>query len=357
MNKTILYDLHKQSGAKLINFSGWHMPVQYEGVKIEHQAVRKSAGMFDVSHMGEIEITGTDSRRFCQYLTTNNIDRLKIKKAQYTLLCNKSGGVVDDVIVYKLSDDKFFFCVNASNTEKVYKWMLEHSDDYEVEVINRSDEYGQIAIQGPESIEILNTVFDYELNNIKRFSFDFINYGSGVILAARTGYTGEDGFELFIPVSETVEIWEELYRAGSDYGLKLCGLASRDTLRIEMAYPLYGHEIDEDISPLEAGLQKYVKFENLFIGSKELSQQHRDVVKRTLIGIEMLDRGVPRAGYRLFKKESSIGYITSGTMSPSLNKGIGMCLVDSSEDFSGDLYIEMRGKLRKVKKCELPFYN
>nr|NIP29227.1 glycine cleavage system aminomethyltransferase GcvT [Candidatus Dadabacteria bacterium]NIQ13189.1 glycine cleavage system aminomethyltransferase GcvT [Candidatus Dadabacteria bacterium] len=257
MAKTTLYDTHKKNGARIIDFAGWEMPVQFEGVIAEHNAVRNSAGIFDVSHMGEIEVIGKEAIKFCNWITTNNVEKLKENKAQYTIICNENGGVIDDVILYKFSDEHFLFCANASNTIKVNQWILDNSINYGVEIVDKSNQYSQFAVQGPNSIKILNKVFHYDLNDIPRFSFELLKFNNSSVIAARTGYTGEDGFELFITNAYAVELWNRIYDAGKIHGLKYCGLGSRDTLRIEMGYPLYGHEIDENISPLEAGLERY----------------------------------------------------------------------------------------------------
>ena len=361
MYKTALYNLHKNFGAKIIDFIGWEMPVQFEGIKQEHLSVRMNAGMFDVSYMGEIEVVGSDANEYCQLMTTNDINKLKNNKAQYSLLCNYEGGVVDDVIVYKISDERYFFCVNALNTQKVYKWFLANSSNYDVKIFNKSDIYSQFAIQGPNSISILNETFDCDFGEIKRFSFDLIRNKAFSIMIARTGYTGEDGFELFLPCSEAGDLWNKIYRVGEKYGLKFCGLGARDTLRIEMGYPLYGHEINEEITPLESGLVRFVSFDKGdFIGKEKLTEQLNGGRSKQIIGFEMIDRGIPRQGYKIFKDGEQIGLVTSGTLSPSLNKSVGIGLVNINEN-EAELYrnvgIEIRGEKRKAVVCDFPFYR
>lgn len=358
MKKTALYETHKKSGGKIVDFAGWMMPVQYEGVRKEHNAVRVNAGIFDVSHMGEIEVTGSQAEHFCQCVTTNDIEKLNEGDAQYTLICNDKGGVVDDVIIYKLKDDYYFMCVNASNTDKAYKWILEKSKAFDVQVKNTSNLYSQIAVQGPKAIDLLNSVFDQDLNLISRFSFGKLRFNDFEVIAARTGYTGEDGFELFFSWDKAENLWNKLMEIGTEFGLKPCGLGARDTLRVEMGYSLYGHEIDEDISPIEAGLKRYVNFnKGDFIGKEALLKQTENGCSRKIIGFEMEERGIPREGYRIFSNGHQIGFVTSGTFSPSLEKGIGIGLVDIDSNLSTDYKIEIRGEKKKVEVINFPFYK
>ena len=358
MSRTALYEIHKKLGAKIVEFAGWEMPVQYEGIREEHRAVRESAGLFDVSHMGEVFVTGPEAKAFTQWLTTNDVEAVKEYQAQYTLLCNREGGVVDDVIIYKFSDDKFLFCVNASNTDKDYEWIKAESGGFDVSVDNRSREYSQIAIQGPDSGKILGTLLGDGLTEVRRFRFGIFKWQGIEMIVARTGYTGEDGYEIFLPWDGGPALWESLMKAGREYGIKPCGLGARDTLRIEMAYPLYGHEIDEDINPLEAGLGRYIKLESGdFIGRDVLRKSLEDGLTQKLIGFEMVDRGIPRQGYDIYNEGHLLGSVTSGTLSPSLDKSIGMGYLKSEDAGRQKVKIEIRGTAREAEVVDFPFYK
>ena len=357
MKITSLNSIHKELGAKMVEFAGWQMPVQYEGIRQEHLAVRKSAGLFDVSHMGEIEVCGKDAIKFCQWVTTNDVNKVADFQAQYTLLCNNSGGVVDDVIIYKFSDEHFLFCVNASNSDKDFAWIKKEEDNFDVEVSDKSPEYSQIAIQGPDSKTILSKSIEQSLDNIKKFRFEVVNWKGYKMIVARTGYTGEEGFEIFLPWDGAPALWNSLMESGSEFEIKLCGLAARDTLRIEMGYSLYGHEIDEDINPLEAGLERYIKLDgDDFIGKTELLQSLDAVLKNKLIGFELLERGIPREGYNIFKNGTLLGNVTSGTLSPSLEKPIGLGYLNIKED-DDMIQIQIRDTFRDAKIVNIPFYN
>lgn len=358
MKKTALYDIHKNNKAKMVEFAGWEMPVVYSSLKKEHNAVRQNAGLFDVSHMGEIEVTGPQALDFCQHVTTNNVRSLDDYRAQYTIVCNEEGGVLDDVIIYKISDNRLFFCINASNIDKIDKWFKKQSSEFDAEVSNVSDRYSQIAIQGPKSGDILESVIGEEIRSIRRFRFAFLEWNGTEVMIARTGYTGEDGYEVFLPWEKGPELWESLLEKGKAHGLVSCGLGARDTLRIEATLPLYGHEISEEINPLEAGLDKYIKFDSDdFIGKKTLENMRESGLKRKLVGFEMTDRGIPRSEYKIHSNGDEIGFVTSGTMSPTLNKPIGLGLVNAVAELNGGIYVEIRGKKRKAKIVEIPFYN
>lgn len=358
MKKTALNDIHRKNKAKMVEFAGWEMPVVYSSLKKEHNAVRENAGLFDVSHMGEIEVTGPQAVDFCQYVTTNDVRSLDNFRAQYTIVCNENGGVLDDVIVYKISDDRLFFCINAANTDKIDKWFKKHAKSFDAEVRNVSDRYSQIAIQGPKAGDILKSVIGEEVDAIKRFRLAFLQWEGAELMVARTGYTGEDGYEVFLPWDKGPVLWEALLEKGADQGLVSCGLGSRDTLRIEATLPLYGHEISEDINPLEAGLDKYVKLDNDdFIGKEKLDKINKSGADRKLIGFEMTDRGIPRSNYRIYNDGHEVGYVTSGTLSPTLNKSIGLGLVRSDAGVNGEISVEIRGKRRKARLVEIPFYK
>ncbi len=358
MNRTSLYPIHKELGAKIVEFAGWEMPVQYEGIREEHRVVRNSAGLFDVSHMGEIFVTGPEAKAFTQWMTTNDVAAVKDFQAQYTLLCNPGGGVVDDVIIYKLSDDEFMFCVNASNTDKDYEWIKAESGGFNVSVDNRSREYSQIAIQGPDSGKILGKLLGEELSGVGRFRFKPFQWRGMEMIVARTGYTGEDGYEIFLPWDGGPALWESLTDAGHDYGIKPCGLGARDTLRIEMGYPLYGHEIDEHINPLEAGLGRYIKLESGdFLGRDALKKSLEKGLTQKLAGFVMVERGIPRQGYAIYNGGSLLGSVTSGTLSPSLDKSIGMGYLKSEAAGGNKVRIEIRGTAREADIVNFPFYK
>jgi len=356
MKKTALNSIHKELGAKMVEFAGWEMPVQYEGVRQEHLAVRKSAGLFDVSHMGEIEVRGKDAIQFCQWITTNDVNKVNNFQAQYTLLCNYEGGVVDDVIIYKFSDELFLICANASNSAKDYEWIKKESSDFDVEVLDRSLEYSQIAIQGPDSTAILSQAIGAGLDSIKKFRFEIINWNGSDLVVARTGYTGEEGFEIFLPWDQAPLLWNGLMEAGKKYSIKPCGLGARDTLRIDMGYSLYGHEINEDINPLQAGLSGYVKMDTDFIGKDALSKVLDEGLSQKLMGFEMTERGIARQGYKIFKNGTFLGNVTSGTLSPSLEKSIGLGYLNSSVKNDGRIQIQIRDTLREAKIVSIPFY-
>lgn len=353
-----MFPIHRRLGAKIVEFAGWEMPVQYEGLREEHLAVRRDAGIFDVSHMGEIEIRGNEAARFCQYITTNDIRTIKDYQAQYTLFCNREGGVVDDVILYKLPQDRYLFCVNASNTAKDYEWIAGAGTDYDVEIEDMSARYSQIALQGPRSEEILSKCLSSDFGSLKRFRFLPFTWKGMELILARTGYTGEDGFEIFLPWDAGPVLWEGLMEAGGEFGIKPCGLGARDTLRVEMGYSLYGHEISDDINPFEAGLGRYVKTDaGDFIGRDALCGVLADGPGHRIYGFEMIDRGIPREDYRVFKDGAHIGRVTSGTLSPSLEKSIGMGYLNSGVVIGDVIQIEIRNTFREARVVNIPFYK
>jgi aminomethyltransferase len=358
MQKPELYQSHERLGAKFTQFAGWEMPVEYSGSRKETIAVRTSAGLFDVSHMGEIEIIGRDSASFCQWITTNDIGKLRNFQAQYTILCNHQGGVIDDVIIYKYSDEYFLICVNAVNTVKDFEWMGSVEGEFKVEVLNRSFDYSQLALQGPKSQNIICDALGFDLCNLKRFYFLKIRWNDIDLMIARTGYTGEDGFEIFIPWGDATGVWEAILDTGSEYNILPSGLSARDILRIEMAYPLYGHEINEDINPIESGLSRYVRIDKGdFIGKRALVRVLETGPEKKLIGFEMIDRGIPRQGYPVLRGEVQLGTVTSGTLSPSLEKSIGMALLNTNAMVGENLDIEIRGTRRKSRIVSTPFYT
>jgi len=362
--KTPLFDLHKKQGGKVVDFAGWYLPVSYQGIRQEHVAVRQKAGLFDVSHMGEIEVAGVGAKEFLQQITTNDINSLKDGDSQYSLLLNEEGGILDDVIVYRRSDDNFFLCVNASNTDKDTAWMEQQASGFQkVTITNQSARYGLIAIQGPKAISIVEKMTSIQLAALKRFSFVEGGLQGVPTLLSRTGYTGEDGFEIFTPWDKTEMLWKALLEAGQKEGLIPVGLGARDTLRVEMKYPLYGHEIDTTTSPLEAGLEWTVKLDKgNFIGKESLIQLKNKGVSRKLICLMMNEPGIAREGYSLYsvdpKQTNPIGKVTSGTFSPSLEKGIAIAYVEALHStIDTELMVAIRDKKRLAKIVPSPFYR
>lgn len=361
LKQTPLYPIYKNWGAKTIDFGGWELPVQFSGIKKEHEAVRTKAGLFDVSHMGEILVSGPDSEEYLQKMLSNDLSKLRINKAQYTILCNEQGGTIDDLLVYKLTDTSFLLVVNAANTDKDFEWLKNHQSG-EVTVENISSSYAQLALQGPLAQRILQKLVKNEdLDNIKFFSFkQDVQIGDVQALVSRSGYTGEDGFEIYSKQEDAIYIWENILTVGESEGVVPCGLGARDTLRFEAGLPLYGQELSENISPIEAGLQFAVKVnkEQEFIGKSALQEQITNGPKRKVVGIEMIERGIPRTGYKVLKDGQEIGYVTTGTQSPTLQKSIGMALIDSNfAEVGTELEVEIRNKSVKGKIVPTPFYE
>jgi len=342
----------------MVAFAGWEMPVQYRGVIEEHLAVRSRAGLFDVSHMGEIEITGADAPEFCQRISANDVARMKVSQAQYNLLLNDRGGVVDDVIFYRLEPNHFLVCVNAANSDKDFRWVREHAEG-KVEVADVSARYAQLALQGPLAAKILQPLTALQLGEIKSFHFAYGEIGSIRCLVARTGYTGEDGFELYCQSGDAEGLWNALMECGAVEGLAPAGLGARDTLRLEKAYPLYGHELDDTTTPLEAGLDWVTKFSKpAFIGRAVLVKQKEEGVERRLVGLELREPGIARGDYPLFKNGEPVGRVTSGTKSPSLGKSIALGYVASAAAGIGsEIDVEIRGRKVCAEVVPLPFYR
>jgi aminomethyltransferase len=358
LKRTPLHAAHRRAGAKMVAFAGWEMPVQYRGVIEEHLAVRSRAGLFDVSHMGEIEITGADAVEFCQRISANDVSRMKVSQAQYNLLLNDRGGVVDDVIFYRLEPNHFLICVNAANSDKDFRWIREHAQGM-VEVADVSARYAQLALQGPLVEKILQPLTAFQLGEIKSFHFVYGDVGSIRCLVARTGYTGEDGFELYCQSGDAERLWNALMEGGAAEGLVPAGLGARDTLRLEKAYPLYGHELDDTTTPLEAGLDWVTKFSKpAFIGREVLVKQKEEGVKRRLVGLELREPGIARGDYPLFKNAELVGRVTSGTKSPSLGKSIALGYVASAAAGIGsEIDVEIRGRKVCAEVVPLPFYR
>ncbi|ORJ55914.1 glycine cleavage system aminomethyltransferase GcvT [Geothermobacter hydrogeniphilus] len=360
LKKTPLNRIHRDLAARMVDFGGWDMPVQYTGVIDEHLATREAAGLFDVSHMGEVEVRGAGALAYIQHLTINDAARLEIGQVQYSAICYPHGGIVDDVTLYRFAADRFLFCVNASNADKDYAWMeqvLEEGDFPDVELRNLSDDYAQLALQGPAAETILARLTTHNLKDIRYYHFAEGQVAGVPTIISRTGYTGEDGFELYFAAEAAESVWTALMAAGSEEGIKPCGLGARDTLRLEMKFALYGHELSSEISPLEAGLGWITKFDKGdFIGRDALLKQKEKGVPRRLAGLVMTDRGIPRDGYPVFAGEEQVGTVTSGTMSPCLKVGIALALVRPECSGVGkELSIGIRNRQVACRVAKTPF--
>ena len=353
----------------MVEFVGWYMPLWYEdtgGIIKEHMAVRESVGIFDVTHMGRFLISGSGAESFLQYVTTNNVKRLKkLGQGHYSVVCNEKGGIKDDITLFRIEDNKYVMVTNAVNREKIYKWFKAKSQDFDVKIEDISDITCMFAVQGPKARSTLEKLASDDLSGIKRYWCILTKLGGYNTIVSRSGYTGEDGFEIImldVPFSEkekAVDLWEKILKAGKEYGIKPCGLGARDTLRLEAGMVLYGNDIDENISPLEARLGFVVKFKKGdFIGREALLRQKEEGVKRKRVGLELFGRRVPRHGYEILRGNEKIGYVTSGAFSPILEKGIGLGLVNSEYTQTGEVVqINIRGKFVDAKIVKWPFYD
>lgn len=360
VNKTPLFEIHQSLGAKLVPFAGWQMPIRYSGIIDEHLCVRERAGLFDVSHMGEIEVVGAGAFELLQKATTNDVSKLYDGKAQYSLLCQPDGGIVDDLLVYRISSAKYLLCVNCANKDKDYKWISEMAAaEKNVSAVDKSAEYAQIALQGPLAQTILQSVVDCDLETIGSFEFEIVEVDGCKTIVSRTGYTGEDGFELYLAPEGAAGLWRQIMSSGASSGIMPVGLGARDTLRTEMKYPLYGNDIGADTDPLEAGLQWVVKFDKGdFVGREALMQKKEAGLTRKLVCIEMAGRHIPRTGCAVFSDKRQIGVVTSGTKSPTLNVGIAIAYVDIGFEQTGaSLTVDIRGKQHEAKIVAAPFYK
>jgi aminomethyltransferase len=355
MKKLILSDIHEKLKAKMIDFAGYYMPVQYEGVNSEHVAVRESVGVFDVSHMGEVFIEGEESEEFLQYITSNDVSKLTPGKVQYSCLPNNDGGIVDDLLLYMIKENHYLLVLNASNLDKDLAWIASHNS-YGCKIDNQSDNYSLLAVQGPKSIALLQQLTIENLFEIKYYHFK-IGAIAGIdnVIISRTGYTGEIGFELYVRNDGVKQLWDMLFT--TDIPLKTIGLAARDTLRLEKGFCLYGNDINENTSPIEAGLSWITKFTKDFINSKNLKRQKEKGISRELVGLELIDRGIARKDYKIVNKdEKEIGVITSGTMSPTLKKAIAMAYINKIyTNLDTEVFIQIRNKKIKAKVVALPF--
>ncbi len=361
MKETALYEIHKALGARIISFAGFLMPVEYSGVIDEHLTVRHAVGVFDVSHMGEIRVKGPSAFNFLQKVTTNDINNLFNGKAQYTCFPNGKGGIVDDLLVYRIKPDEYLLVVNAANVEKDWDWLNSQNREG-AKLENASAGISQLAVQGPKATEVLQKLTSVNLADIKYYSFVIEEFaGVNHVIISATGYTGAGGFELYLPNDVVAKVWEDIMEAGEISGIKPVGLAARDTLRLEMGYCLYGNDIDDTTSPLEADLGWITKFTegNNFIDREFLWKQKQEGVKRKLAGFEMLEKGIPRQHYNILDDQgNTIGHVTSGTISPMLQRGIGMGYIMTDMTRPGQsIRIEIRNKILQAQVVRLPFYK
>lgn len=359
MKNTALTAIHEQLGAKMVPFAGYNMPVQYEGVNAEHEIVRNGVGVFDVSHMGEFFLKGENALALIQKVTSNDASKLVNGKAQYSCLPNADGGIVDDLIVYKIEDNHYLLVVNASNIEKDWNWISSHND-LGVEMTNASDQYSLLAIQGPKAAQAMQSLTNIDLANMGYYTFQIGDFaGKQNVIVSATGYTGSGGFEIYFKNEDAEYIWNKVFEAGAAFGIKPIGLAARDTLRLEMGFCLYGNDINDTTSPLEAGLGWITKFDKTFTNSDQLLQQKEAGVARKLVGFEMIERGIPRHDYEICDENGKVvGIVTSGTQSPSLGIAIGMGYVPTAlATPDSEIFIRIRNKDIKAKVVKMPFYK
>lgn len=353
MKITCLHDRHLKLGAKMTEFGGFDMPVSYRGILQEHQAVREACGVFDCSHMGEIDLKGKDALKFLNEITTNDFTDLKDKQLQYTLLCEESGGVVDDLMVYQYNQEHYLLVVNASNTIKDFKWLTSHQSGYDIELSNDSEFFGQLALQGPKAVLVLKDLIP-SVESLVFMHFDTFVWNHHEFIISRSGYTGEDGFEIYGSPKATVALWDQLMTLN----VEPCGLGARDTLRFEAGLPLYGHEINGFITPLEAGLSFGVKLHKPFIGRDVLLKQKEQGLERRIIGLELLERNIARDGYIVYDaNQKMIGYITTGYMIPNTNKALANAMIDSNIKIGTEVFVEIRNKMVKAVIRNRKFYE
>ncbi len=359
MKNTALTKIHESLGAKMVPFAGFNMPVQYEGVKTEHDTVRNHVGVFDVSHMGEFLISGENALELIQKISTNDASTLTIGRAQYSCMPNGKGGIIDDLIIYKVKETEYLLVVNASNIEKDWNWIASHNS-MNATMKDLSEDYSLLAIQGPKAVEAMQSLTSVDLSAIKYYHFEVADFaGIDNVIISATGYTGSGGFEIYCKNSEVEHVWTKVFEAGAAFGIKPIGLAARDTLRLEMGFCLYGNDIDDTTSPLEAGLGWITKFTKDFVDSDTLKAQKEAGVSKKLVGFEMIERGIPRHDYEIVDANGTIiGRVTSGTQAPSLNKAIGLGYVNTSHtSIDSEIYIRIRNKDIKAQVVKLPFYK
>ncbi len=354
--KTPFYHKHVESGAKMVEFAGYMMPVQFKGITGEHLAVRKNVGLFDLTHMGEFLVTGNDALAFMQKVTTNNVEALKVGDIQYSCMTQEDGGIVDDLLVYNRPEG-YFLVVNASNLKKDFDWLQSHLFG-DVTLIDHSDNTALLAIQGPNAIKVMAELTDYDLDNMKYYTSAFHKVGGEDVLFSRTGYTGEDGFEIYMPYDKAENLWQAVNDAGAKHGMEQIGLGARDSLRLEMKMALYGNDMDETTNPIEAGLGWIVNLNKDFIGKEVIAQVKAEKPSRRLVCLELEGRAFPRHGYDIYVDNEKAGHVTSGTFSPSLKKPIALGYVPRSHSKSGSaVEIEIRGKRFPAKVVKPPFYK
>lgn len=358
LKRTPLYECHQEAGARLVDFAGWEMPVQYAGVIEEHRAVRTAAGLFDVSHMGEVRVQGPGSEEFLQRLTPNDVSKLAPGRAHYSGLLTERGTYVDDLLIYRLGAEEFLVVVNASNAERDHEWIASRAGSG-VQVVNESDRWALIALQGPKAVEILRPLTSPEALALKYYGFQMGEVAGRPALVSRTGYTGEDGFELYVAPEDAPAIWRRLMEVGAPHGLQPAGLGARDTLRLEASMALYGHEIDESTTPFEAGLAWVVKMgKGDFLGRDALAAQQAEGLRRKLVGFEVQGRGIARQGHEVKMEGRTVGTVTSGTWSPSFEKALGMAYVPAEKAAPGTaLEIDVRGRALPATIVDVPFYR
>ena len=356
IKRTALYDFHSEHGAKFVPFAGWEMPVSYGPILEEHRATREQLGLFDVSHMGEVKVKGKDATKFLNYLLVNDVSKMGIGGATYSPMCKDDGGVIDDLITHQMSEDEYLICVNACNAQVDYEWMLKVSSDFECEVTDVSSEYGQLAIQGPNAVKVLQEIVDFDLSEIKRFRFVRKPINGTEMICSRTGYTGEDGFELYCPPDHIRKLADDIVKHGEPEGLKLIGLGARDTLRLEAGYPLYGHEISEDINPLRAGLGWTIKWkkEN-FLGKDVLMKEKEEGIPYRVVHFILEGRRIARDGTIVLVKDKEVGKVLSSGFSPLTESPIGSALVDA-EVSNDELMVDLRGTKVSLKVRKPPLH-
>lgn len=355
--KTALYDIHQKLGAKIVEFAGYEMPIQYKGINEEHVRVRTTVGMFDVSHMGEFEFIGPQALDFLQYMTVNDVKNLNIYQAQYSALCYEHGGIVDDLLIYRFPD-RYIMVVNAANIEKDFEWLRKHLINGVI-MKNRSDEYSLLAIQGRNALSTLQKLTDVDLSRINSYWFAEGKLADIKMMIARTGYTGEDGFEIMFTPAFSEKVWQAIMEAGKEFDIEPIGLGARDTLRMEVKYCLYGNDIDQNTNPLEAGLGWITKLDKGdFIGRDAIQKVKQDGLKRKLVGFELDGKAIPRHGYKIFNGNHEIGMVTSGMFSPILHKPIGLGYVSNEySKINAELNIDIRGRKMPAQVVKTPFYK
>lgn len=354
--RTCLYDKHLALDAKMVSFGGFEMPIQYTNIVDEHRAVRKACGVFDVSHMGEVLVSGKDAESFVQYIFTNDVSHADSGKIFYGMMLHETGGTIDDLLVYKMEDGKFLLVINAANTDKDFAWISEQAEAFDVKAVNQSDDYGQLAVQGPEAENIMEDVLGLECKELAFYTFKTLDTGTGHIIVSRTGYTGEDGFEIYGSHDFIRQCWDKLMADGRTMP---CGLGCRDTLRFEVGLPLYGDELADDITPIEAGLGMFVKLnKEKFVGKEAIARQKAEGVARKLVGIELAGRAIPRHGYEVLSGDKTVGTVTTGYQSISTGKSVCMAMVEAAYSAIGTpLQIRIHRKLHDGTVTKKRFYE